>query len=199
MDFITQYGHFLAAAVVFVIVVLLGRLWPAPPRRLPYELRASLLTAAEQRFYGVLLGAIGDRCVLLAMVRLADIIRVAPGAAQRQSWQNRIHAKHIDFVLCDTETFEPTLAIELDDRSHQRADRIERDAFIEQALSDAGLPLLRIPVQRDYSAAVVRQDILRAIETGGVTQSEIPSADVASQPKRRRHQRTGQTSNHSRP
>ena len=44
-----------------------------------------------------------------------------------QAWRNRIHAKHIDFVLCDPGNLQPILCIELDDPSHNRPDRIERD------------------------------------------------------------------------
>ncbi len=31
-----------------------------------------------------------------------------------QSWADRIHAKHIDFLLCDSGTMEAELAVELD-------------------------------------------------------------------------------------
>ncbi len=73
------------------------------------------------------------------MVRIADLIRVRPKPPKWQSWQNRIHAKHIDFVLCDPETMEAKLAIELDDASHNRRDRVERDKFVDGALSAAGV------------------------------------------------------------
>ncbi|MEN7973211.1 MAG: DUF2726 domain-containing protein, partial [Verrucomicrobiota bacterium] len=34
-------------------------------------------------------------------------------------------------------------AIELDDKSHQRKDRIKRDQFLNQVMESAGVPLIR--------------------------------------------------------
>jgi hypothetical protein len=36
---------------------------------------------------------------------------------------------HVDFVLADAATMEPRMVIELDDRSHSRAEVRQRDAF----------------------------------------------------------------------
>jgi hypothetical protein len=52
-------------------------------------------------------------------------------------------AKHIDFLVCRADTTEPVLAVELDDRSHGRAGRVDRDAFLDGCLAAAGIPLLR--------------------------------------------------------
>lgn len=41
-------------------------------------------------------------------------------------------------------TLFPVLAIEYDDRSHERPDRKERDIEVENILASVGLPLLRI-------------------------------------------------------
>ncbi len=132
-------------------------------RSLPYEKRSSLLTQSELAFYNVLREAAGNDWAIQAMVRMADLIRVKPETPKYQSWQNRIQAKHIDFLLCDPETMEAKLAVELDDKSHQRPDRMERDEFVNQALADAGLPLLRIGVQGEYDADDIRNSIEQAL------------------------------------
>jgi hypothetical protein len=46
---------------------------------------------------------------------------------------------------------QPLLGVELDDASHARKDRAERDDFVDNAFAAAGLPLLRIPAQRAYN------------------------------------------------
>ena len=127
--------------------------------RLPYVKRTSLLTKSELAFYRALNAAVDGEWAIQSMVRMADLIRVAPETPKFQSWQNRIHAKHIDFLLCDHGTMEAKLAVELDDKSHQRPDRINRDRFVNRALSDAGLPLLRIHVQEGYDAWELRKSI----------------------------------------
>ena len=127
--------------------------------KLPYEKRASLLTQSELAFYRALSQAVDGHWSIHAMVRLADLIQVRPKTPKFQSWQNRIHAKHVDFLLCDHGTMEAKLALELDDKTHERPDRQDRDQFVDQALADAGLPLLRIDVGESYDPAILRNSI----------------------------------------
>ena len=43
-------------------------------------------------------------------------------------------------------------AVELDDRSHERSDRQQRDAFLDKAFKKAKLPLFHIPCKKNYGA-----------------------------------------------
>lgn len=138
-------------AVLFLIRLYAG------PGKLPYQRRDRLVTRSELKFYRALQKAVLDEYDLFAMVRIADVLQVAQGAANRRGWLNRILGKHVDFVLCDPQTLQPKLAIELDDISHQRPDRIERDSFVNQAFESAGLPLLRIPVAEGYDPLQLRE------------------------------------------
>jgi hypothetical protein len=128
-------------------------------RRLPYRRREYLLTQAERAFYDVLCRAVGDDLRIFAQVRLADLIYVPKEARDRQSHVSRITSKHVDFVLCHGATMEPLLAVELDDASHRLAHRRERDRFVDAAFDAAGLPLLRVPVQRAYDTAILAAQI----------------------------------------
>jgi hypothetical protein len=67
-----------------------------------------------------------------------------------RTYTNKIDRKHVDFLLCDPKTVRPILGIELDDKSHQRSDRRERDEFVENVFKAARLPLARIPVKQSY-------------------------------------------------
>ena len=126
---------------------------------LPYLRKDYLLTKAERKFFDVLHAVASRQCHLFAMVRLADLIYIPKGTEKRQSHFNRIQSKHIDFVLCNKTELKPILAIELDDSSHQRADRKKRDEFLNKALEQAGLPLLRIPVRSGYDPQEIKQKI----------------------------------------
>ncbi len=128
-------------------------------QKMPYQKRTSLLTNSELAFYRALNEAVDGQWAIQSMVRMADLIRVVPKTPKYQAWQNRIHAKHIDFLLCDHGTMEAKLAVELDDKSHARPDRVDRDRFVNQALADAGLPLLRIDVQPEYDSGNLRKTI----------------------------------------
>jgi len=71
-------------------------------------------------------------------------------------YTNKIDRKHVDFLLCNPKAVRPFLGIELDDKSHQRNDRQERDQFVDQVFAAAGIPLVRVPVKHTYSLQEVQ-------------------------------------------
>ncbi|MDG1875129.1 MAG: DUF2726 domain-containing protein [Mariniblastus sp.] len=160
MDFIFNiligWWHIWIGLAVFFALVLLMRIW-ASPGRLPYVARGQLVTKTELRFYKSLSKAVQDDWEIFAMVRIADLLRVEKGEKHRRKWLNKILAKHIDFVLCDPGSLEPIVCIELDDPSHNRKERIERDIFVNDAFKSADLPLLRIPTQPKYLSREIRE------------------------------------------
>lgn len=151
-----DWWPFWVVLAIVVSLILLLRTW-AGPGRLPYVARGQLVTKPELRFYKSLVKAVQDDWEIFAMVRIADLLRVEKGSKNYRKWLNKILAKHIDFVLCDPGTLEPKVCIELDDVSHNRPDRIERDIFVNQAFDAAGLPLLRIPTEKAYRAREIRE------------------------------------------
>lgn len=115
---------------------------------LPYE-KASLLTNNERNFYETIrLIAEKLNMNVLSKVRLADIVNVNRNIQSKTfewwGYFKQISQKHIDFALADKGSLEIKLVIEVDDSSHKRADRIERDRFVDQVLSDVGIPILHI-------------------------------------------------------
>ena len=108
-----------------------------------------LLTEAERRFQHALRPHVPDSVLLCAKVRLLDVLE-PPKGKQRQTSLNRVSSKHLDFVLVDVATSRVLVAIELDDRSHERAKRRQRDEFLEAAMRSAQVPLCRIPAATHY-------------------------------------------------
>ncbi len=159
MDFLIklliEFWPFWVGVAVVLALILLLRMYGGP-QRLPYQKRDSLITKSELRFYKSLQKAVQDDFEIFAMVRIADLLRVDGDSSQKRKWLNKILAKHIDFVLCDPGSLEPLICIELDDVSHDRPDRVERDIFVNQAFASANLPLLRIPTQPTYLAREIR-------------------------------------------
>lgn len=160
---VQQYWPLLTGGAVVIAVLMLLRMY-SEPARLPYEPRKALVTKSELRFYKSLRKAALDDWEVFAMVRIADILKVTEHTAKRRTWLNKILSKHIDFVLCNPNTLEAVVAIELDDVSHQRPERIERDKFVNLAFESAGLPLLRIPVEPSYKAREVRDLIENVLD-----------------------------------
>lgn len=149
---------FLAITGALIVLALLS-LRDGP---LPYERRGVLLSPAEISFLRSLQLASREDWLIFSMVRLADIIKVRPQTRKYQSWNSRIQGKHLDFVLCDLETLDVKLAIELEDGT-AAADRGRRDRFVNTALAAAGVPLLRVKVQEKYETAVLWKDLEDAV------------------------------------
>ncbi len=171
--------------IVWLVAARLGMLKPAGKAidesephdteiAVPYQVKERLLSPAETVF----LMALRPACPLLAalagkdsaplvlcLVRLADVIVVsgAGSAREQKSAQNRIDRKHLDFVLCDPATTRPLVAVELDDASHRRADRQERDRFVDRALAAAGLPIVHVRAAGSYDAKAIAQSLFSAM------------------------------------
>lgn len=110
-----------------------------------YKKRTYFFTKNELYFYRDLTRAIDDsKYVLFSKVRLADIIEPRNHNSTWQAHFNRIRSKHVDFVLCELPSIKPALVIELDDKSHERTDRQERDIFVDQCLAQAEIPILHV-------------------------------------------------------
>jgi hypothetical protein len=130
-----------------------------PPEGLPYRLRDDFLSPAELSYFLVLKTVLGPRAAICTKVRLADLLFVAR-PHENMAFVNRISSKHVDFLICESSDMRPVVAIELDDASHNREDRRERDEFVDEALAAAGLPLVRVPPRSQYN----RQDIIAQLE-----------------------------------
>lgn len=164
----------IAGLAVLVLVIVAAAVWLAR-RRQPagsarYVQRGELLTPAEREFYAAVEAAIGGLFRVFPMVRVADVIGVE---ADRQSFLpafNRISAKHFDFVICESQSLRPVAALELNDASHQRPDRRQRDEFLRSVCAEAGLPLLEFAPRRSYKLESLRQQLYTAL---GVDEKNI--------------------------
>jgi hypothetical protein len=140
------------------------------PEQLPYLVRDDFLSAAEANFFHILQNALQGRQLICPKVSLGDLFYVRQ-PNQNMIYYNKISRKHVDFLLCDPKTLQPTLGIELDDSSHNQPDRIERDAFVEEVFAAAGLPLVRVPVRTSYSTQELAQLFKNALGTKSASTS----------------------------
>ncbi|NNM01016.1 MAG: DUF2726 domain-containing protein, partial [Gammaproteobacteria bacterium] len=153
---------------LLIVILLLAVAFRRRPPTYTYVQEAPLFTDAETAFLEELDAALPESLRLFGKVRIADILQPAAGL-DRSTWRtafNRIAAKHVDYLLCDRDTLEPVLAVELDDASHARADRSERDEFLDLAFEQAGLPLLRVPAAARYDQQALHDAIEDAASAG---------------------------------
>ncbi|MBV9391236.1 MAG: DUF2726 domain-containing protein [Verrucomicrobia bacterium] len=124
----------------------------------------SLLTPAEQRFYETLDQAVDGQYHILSKVRIADMFELqssSGSARQRLFWS--IACKHIDFLLVEHQNFRPVAGLELDDNTHQRPDRRNRDQLLDELFAQANIPLLRFRIERAYREKDVLLKIREAL------------------------------------
>jgi len=130
-----------------------------------YEGGKELLTPPEKAFFRFLVKAVGSRAHVCPKVRIADILDVARGFHSKED-QDRafrmIAQKHVDFAVMDNHG-QVRFAVEVDDSSHDRADRRERDVFVNNAFGSSGITLVRVK-PRGFKANKV---LLRELEALG--------------------------------
>lgn len=151
------------ALATFVFLVFLSK--SAGSGSYPYESAGPLLTAAERNFHLSLEKAIPSGYVLTFKVRIGDVLKVRKGLDRKRAMimRSKIQQKHFDFVFCRKEDMSVACCVELNDASHNRADRVKRDEFVRAACEAAGVPLLEVKAGRSYAVEDLRLHVMSAI------------------------------------
>lgn len=79
--------------------------------------------------------------VICPKVRLLDIVEPRRGEPDYMSLLGRVKSKHVDFVICAPD-LRIKAVLELDDNSHNRRDRQERDEFVDMVLRSVGYTVI---------------------------------------------------------
>jgi hypothetical protein len=137
---------------------------PMPDATLPFARAPWLVSPGERAFWHPLYHAVKGRYRIFCKVRLADVVKCGLPPAQERVWFRKIGRFHVDFVICDPETTEPLLVIELDDRKHRKARAVERDKFKNKVLADAKVPVLRVRAQQAYAPSEIEESIQRELK-----------------------------------
>ncbi len=160
---------FIILVVLMVIAVFVAELLKsekktdAKKKEYDYKKKDFLMSRAEHEFYDVLLKAVGNDYYIFPQIHLSSIV---DNKITGQNWKaafRHINGKSVDFVLCDKAYIAPKLAIELDDKTHSRVDRQNRDEEVERILEDAELPILRIENKGSFNQEEITQKINSAL------------------------------------
>lgn len=79
------------------------------------------------------------------------------------SMRNKIQQKHFDFVVCNKDTMSIVCCIELNDSSHAKKSRSNRDDFVRGVCKAAGVELIEFKALYSYIAEDVRLKLEAAI------------------------------------
>lgn len=132
----------------------------------PYKAKQYFFSDAEASFYHFLKQIVGENVIVFPHIALRDLVSIS-GVDKTSYYKffNQIDRKQVDFLLVDSKTLKPMLVIELDDSSHQRADRAQRDEFVEKVLETARIPIARVPVKQSYDARELGEMFKQTIQT----------------------------------
>ena len=123
-----------------------------------YSKKRNIMTNNELKFYRLLKYKTDKNNLLLfTQVALYSLI-----SSKDISYFNKIRSKTIDFVITDINGKIVT-CIELDDPSHVKDNRQERDNFIDELFKQLDISLIRIPVQGYYDMQEIENKIKEKI------------------------------------
>lgn len=123
-----------------------------------YARKDTIITAPEQALLEILRGLYGAKYEILPQMALLSLVE----KLNYTSYRNELF-RIVDFVIADGGFF-PLVVIELNDKSHLRADRVERDRKVADILQKAGLPLVTLTPDEAGDVSCVRRAIGRYLK-----------------------------------
>lgn len=123
---------------------------------------------SEKEFYDRFLkkAVAGMHIQIFAKVGLKDLVETNKNILGKceNIYFNKISQKHIDFVLCDKKSLEILLAIEYDGKYHIYNEKARHNDEEKNTIcKTAGLPLLRISTNGDFTVESLRQIVISYI------------------------------------
>ncbi len=114
--------------------------------RLVYKYRGKthIMTQREEKFFLLLNDIFRDKCYIIPQVHLSALLE---HRIKGQNWKgafSHINGKSVDYVLLRSKDLSVLCAVELDDSTHDTADRIERDKEVGWMFGLANVPLIRL-------------------------------------------------------
>ncbi len=123
-----------------------------------YRRKKAIMSRPEIDCFSLLSQLFGEKYLILPQVALHTVI----DKLTQNSYRSELF-RVADFCLCDKETFAPLLLIELNDSSHNRADRIERDKKVALICERADLPMIVFTLQELSDTQFVRKSVQKNV------------------------------------
>ncbi len=118
--------------LLLIFVILFSRKKKVEPH---YILKDKLLTRTELEYYNIINSFFGQDYLILPQINLASIIDKEGGGFRNELFRN------VDFGIFDF-NFRPILLIEINDNTHFRKDRAERDKKVLDICQKTHIPLV---------------------------------------------------------
>lgn len=133
---VEELRNILIASAVIIFLLIIARILYKKSKEANYFVKDRLLTKTELEYYEVIRSLISSQFVILPQVNLASVIDKSGGS----NFRNELF-RNIDFGVFDGE-LRPVFLIEINDNTHFRKDRRERDKRVNKICKKAGIPLV---------------------------------------------------------
>ncbi len=131
---INQIVAILIAVAITAIIIILFKL-KDKKRVASYSLKDSLITASEREYLKIIDAYFSKDYIILPQVNLASVIE-----KQGEGFRNELF-RNVDFGIFDY-NYRPLVLIEINDNTHFRKDRQERDLKVQEICKKAKIPLV---------------------------------------------------------
>ena len=140
----------------------------------PFHKRQQLFTVVERSFLQLLERAVGEKYKIISRVKLADVLELKENAddKSRRAAMQKLNAKYLDYVLCNTEDMSIVAVIDLVNNSNLQGHKAVPDWFVQGALETAGIPYVRMKVKAGYTVADIQQGL--AAKLGNIPMAPSP-------------------------
>ena len=133
-----------------------------------YYAKSYVMTSRENECFKILNEIFSSKWFVVPQVHLSALLDYR---VKGQNWNaafRHINGKSVDFVLIGKESYKVICVIELDDSTHSRPHRIERDAEIERIFKEARIPLARISKFESMTKPEIAKIVTDAINENSI-------------------------------
>ena len=130
-----------------------------------YCINRHMLSNTELAFYNALQKGLGDQYLILAKVRVCDVLQPQTGITKSE-WQsayNRVSSILFDFVLYSLKQNEIITAFEITDNSYSCPAAKKRNNLLNAVCESANFPLMRVVARQSYAPQEIKTATLGAL------------------------------------
>lgn len=148
------------AVGVLALILIIARYLYKKSKEPNYFVKDRLLTDTELAYYNVIRELIDSRFIILPQINLASVLDKKGGGNFRTEL-----FRNIDFGVFDGE-LHPIFLIEINDNTHLRRDRKERDKRVNKICKKAGIPLVTFWVRDGINKSEMYRELKNALNRG---------------------------------
>lgn len=150
---------------------------PVSPNKDFFYSKKPLMSGIEIKFHNAFEIAVNNEYIVLPQVNLGTIIQ----KNGKFKYHNELF-RNIDFCIFDKSYF-PLLLIEINDETHNRRDRIERDKKVKEISASAGLPLITLHTKYGINQEYITKRLMECLKPQPKPTEQMQEQLITNNPK----------------